>query len=71
MIMKKYCKPSCVSHNTINGIAPLAAVASAIGVQAVTSVATAALVGAAAGLALGGKDYLPMNNKTLKEQMGY
>lgn len=70
--MKRYNKPSCVAHTNINGIVPLAALATTAVVESLGAVGAAALAGAAAGLAMseaGGRDYMPLNCRTLKEQI--
>lgn len=69
--MKTYRKPSCISQENVHGIVPLAAI---VGAEALSSlsVAGAAVVGAAAGLALGGKDDFSLTtNQTIQEQIVY
>lgn len=72
--MKKYCKPVCLASNGTSGIVPLVAASVAEAVTAVSSLsaAGAAAVGAAAGLGIiGGRDDLPVNSRSIREQIAY
>lgn len=70
--MKTYRKPSCISQENVHGLVPLAAIAGVEALSAALSVTGAAVAGAAAGLALGGKDDFSLTaNQAIQEQIVY